>query len=585
MTQFNALGLAAPILKSIETEGFTEPTPIQSMSIPALMEGHDLMGIAHTGGGKTASFALPMLHKLLENPSKPLPNTTKALILAPTRELAQQIGQCVSAFSRGTKLTHLVIAGGLPYGPQIQKLRRGVDVLIATPGRLMDHVGRGGITFDETHTYVLDEADRMLDMGFINDVMDISRSLPKEHQTVLFSATMNPKIRKLSQALLNDPVHVEIEQKTSVAETIDHKMMTVAGTKKRELLFELLSKGEMEKVLVFTRTKRGADKLAIQLSKQGVETDAIHGDKRQRVREKILRNFKNGRIRVLVATDLAARGIDVDGISHVINYELPVEPENYVHRVGRTGRAGNKGIALSFCTTDDVDLLLAIENLIKLPIEVDADHEFHVDVPKKVSGGSKKKGAGRGGRRGAGRSSNGGGRSFGKPSFGKSSFSKSSQGRNSEGRSANGKARTAKKSNWSPADKHDDDGDVRFERKRAGGQKTSGRRDGGQRNDGQRTDGQRAEGYNADGRNGEGQRGSKRRAEGKRSDNQRNEQQRAEGSKSGGKFAGKKRGDAKSASGAKGGFVAKKRGAGGEKSGGQKFTGGPKKRSRPQRAA
>ena len=436
MTQFDALGLAAPLLKSIEKQGFEEPTPIQSMSIPALMEGHDLMGIAHTGGGKTASFSLPLLHKLLQKPSKPLPNTAKALILAPTRELAQQIGQCVASFSHGTKLTHLVIAGGLPYGPQIQKLKRGVDVLIATPGRLMDHVGRGGITFDETHSFVLDEADRMLDMGFINDVMEISKALPKAHQTILFSATMNLKIRKLSQALLNDPVFVEIEQKTTVAETIDHKVMNVKGSNKRDLLLKTLADSAIERVLVFTRTKRGADKLTDFLLKNNFKADAIHGDKRQRVREKILRNFRNGRVQVLVATDLAARGIDVDGVTHVINYELPIEPENYVHRVGRTGRAGRSGIALSFCDPEDIGTLIAIERLINLPIEVDDSHEFHIEVEKTGGAASKKKPQ-RGGYKG--RNSNGG-RAAG-----------FKNGRSKSGRSKNGSSQNGeKRSSWSP---------------------------------------------------------------------------------------------------------------------------------------
>lgn len=396
MTQFDALGLAETLLKSIQKQGFTAPTPIQSKTIPALMDGADLMGIAHTGGGKTAAFSLPLLHKLLEHPSKPDANTCKALILAPTRELAQQIGKCIADFSKGTKLNHLVIAGGLPYGPQIQKLRRGVDVLIATPGRLMDHLQQGNIRFDATATYILDEADRMLDMGFIKDVMSISAALPAEHQTVLFSATMNKKVRKLSGELLRDPVYVEIEQETTVAETIDHKMMTVVRGNKRELLLQLLRDEVTGKSLVFTRTKRGADRLSMQLSKQGIGAEAIHGDKRQRVREKILRKFRNGGTDVLVATDLAARGIDVDGITHVINFELPVEPENYVHRVGRTGRAGNSGIAISFCDPEEVLLLRDIERLIGISIAVEKDQPFHVDVAAVPVGDMKKPGRGRG---------------------------------------------------------------------------------------------------------------------------------------------------------------------------------------------
>ncbi len=391
LSDFAELGLAGPLLKSIKREGFTAPTPIQSISIPPLLKGADLMGIAHTGGGKTAAFSLPLLHKLLQTPGKPGPNRCKALILAPTRELAQQIGKCILEFSRGTKVTTTVIAGGLPYGPQIQKLRRGVDVLIATPGRLMDHLRSGAIGFEDTSTYVLDEADRMLDMGFINDVMSISNSLPEGHQTVLFSATMSPKIKKLSRALLDDPVHVEIEQKTTVAETIDHKMMSVARGNKRALLFELLTSLPLDKTLVFARTKRGADRLAKQICGQDIAADAIHGDKRQRQREKILKNFRNGKVKVLVATDLAARGIDVDGITHVINFDLPMEPENYVHRVGRTGRAGKLGTAISFCDMEEVVLLRDIERLIDVPIEVDESHAYHVPVPSAPKAGAKKK--------------------------------------------------------------------------------------------------------------------------------------------------------------------------------------------------
>lgn len=553
MTQFDALGLAAPLLKSIETQGFTAATPIQAMSIPPLMEGHDLMGIAHTGGGKTAAFSLPLIHKLLENPSKPLPNTAKALILAPTRELAQQIGQCVVEFSRGSKLTHLVIAGGLPYGPQIQKLKRGVDILIATPGRLMDHVGRGGITFDETHTYILDEADRMLDMGFINDVMDISKSLPKDHQTVLFSATMNPKIRKLSQALLNDPVYVEIEQKTTVAETIDHKVMNVKGSNKRDLLIQTLDDGAVQRVLVFTRTKRGADKLTDFLIKNNIDADAIHGDKRQRVREKILRNFRNGRIRVLVATDLAARGIDVDDVTHVVNYELPIEPENYVHRVGRTGRAGKSGIAISFCDPEDVGTLRAIERLIKLPIVVDEDHEYHIEVPKTGPAAGKKKPQ-RGGHRG--RNGNGGG----------------NRNRGGFGKSSN---RSDKRSSWSPTgDQKSDEGS----KKRSYGKRSDGGRAEGGRSEGGRSEGKRFEGSRSEGGRSEG-----KRFEGKR-DGRSNDRQAQGKSSEGGKFAQKKRSSAKGNSKPNGVKSAEGK-RDGNKGDSNKFGGQQKRRVRSKHAA
>ena len=387
---FEAFGLAETILKSIENEGFTTPTKIQSMAIPPLMEGRDLIGIAQTGGGKTAAFALPMINRLLEDYQKPRQNMPKVLILAPTRELAMQIEQCVVTFSKGTKLRSLVVAGGQPYPPQTNKLRRGVDVLVATPGRLIDHIGRNNVKFADTNIFILDEADRMLDMGFIDDVRDISDSLPEGHQTVLFSATMNQKVRNLTRALLNNPVNVEIQNKTAVADTISHKLMNVTRKNKAQLLSEILSGDDVEKALVFARTKIGADELSKVLHEKGIRSDAIHGDKRQRVREKILMNFRRGRTKVLVATDVAARGIDVDGISHVINYELPIEPENYIHRVGRTGRAGAKGIAISFCDPSDIRLLVQIESLIKQKIDVDEDHEFHIDLTARGRSNGKK---------------------------------------------------------------------------------------------------------------------------------------------------------------------------------------------------
>lgn len=387
---FETLGLADTILESIGNEGFTTPTQIQSAAIPPLMEGRDLIGIAQTGGGKTAAFSLPMINSLLVDYQKPRQNMPKVLILAPTRELAMQIEQCIVTFSKGTKLKSLVVAGGQPYPPQTNKLRRGVDILVATPGRLIDHIGRRNVKFSDTNIFILDEADRMLDMGFIDDVRDIADSLPEDHQTILFSATMNQKVRALTRDLLNNPVNVEINRKTAVADTIAHKVMNVSRKNKAQLLSKILSGDDVEKTLVFARTKLGADALSRELYENGIRSDAIHGDKRQRVREKILMNFRRGRTRVLVATDVAARGIDVDGISHVINYELPIEPENYIHRVGRTGRAGAKGIAISFCDPSDVRLLIPIEKLIKQTIEVDADHEFHIDVKTRGKGGGKK---------------------------------------------------------------------------------------------------------------------------------------------------------------------------------------------------
>ena len=383
---FDAFGLAETILQSIKNEGFSAPTPIQAKAIPPLMDGKDLIGISQTGGGKTAAFALPTINKLLTDYQKPRQNMPRVLILAPTRELANQIEQCIVTFSKGTKLRSLVVAGGQPYPPQTNKLRRGVDILVATPGRLIDHIGRNNVKFNDTQTFILDEADRMLDMGFIDDVRDIAESLPKDHQTILFSATMNPKVRMLTKDLLDHPVNVEIQMKTAVADTIAHKLMNVSRKNKTKLLAEILCGDDVEKALVFARTKMGADVLSKALYEEGIRSDAIHGDKRQRVREKILMNFRRGRTQVLVATDVAARGIDVDGISHVINYELPIEPENYIHRVGRTGRAGAKGIAISFCDPSDMRLLVHIERLLKQTIHVDENHDYHIDVTARGKG-------------------------------------------------------------------------------------------------------------------------------------------------------------------------------------------------------
>ncbi|NOZ41760.1 MAG: DEAD/DEAH box helicase, partial [Alphaproteobacteria bacterium] len=417
---FEVFGLAETILTAVKDEGFSTPTEIQSGAIPALMTGRDLMGIAQTGGGKTAAFALPVINRLLQDYQKPRQNMPKVLILAPTRELAIQIEQTFVAFSRGSKLRCLVVAGGQPYPPQTTKLRRGVDILVATPGRLIDHIGRKNIKFAETGVFILDEADRMLDMGFIDDVRDLAQSLPDNHQTIMFSATMNPKVRTLSKDLLNDPLRVEIYQKTAVADTIAHRLMNVSRKNKTQLLAELLGGDGVDKVLVFARTKRGADELSKQLYAKGIRSDAIHGDKRQRVREKILMNFRRGRTSVLVATDVAARGIDVDGISHVINYELPIEPENYIHRVGRTGRAWAKGIAISFCDPSDMRLLVGIEKLIKQPIEVDEDHEFHIDVAPHGNSRGNKGGNSRGSKGRFSRDSRGQGGSAGRDSRGRS---------------------------------------------------------------------------------------------------------------------------------------------------------------------
>jgi ATP-dependent RNA helicase RhlE len=434
MASFDTLNLVAPLMRTLESQGFETATPIQEQSIPILLDGKDLVGVAQTGSGKTAAFVLPMLQKLhLEN-KRPEPGMPRAVILAPTRELAKQIGDVVRTFSRELRLSHTIIFGGNPFQPQTKALKRGIDILIATPGRLLDHMRRRNVYFDMTTTFVLDEADRMLDMGFIEDVQTVADALPEVHQTVFFSATMGNNVRGLANKLLNDPVRVEVAQESTVAETIDHKVMYVIRKNKLPLVVELLNREEVKRVLIFTRTRRDADELSDDLDAQGFHAEAIHGDKKQRVRERTLQAFRNGRFDILVATDVAARGIDVPDITHVINYDIPIEADNYVHRIGRTGRAGNKGTAISLCEGSNIRLLKAVERIIRMPIEVDKEHSFHVDLTYRGDngGGRNRNGGGRGfggGGRDRGRSSDysrgrdrareGGNRDGGRPSFNK----------------------------------------------------------------------------------------------------------------------------------------------------------------------
>jgi len=391
------LGLAEPLLNAVEKQGFTEPTAVQDKSIPHLMNGHDLMGVAQTGGGKTAAFVLPIVHRLLEENEKTVTNKPKCIILAPTRELAQQIGVAIRGFTKGQKVFHTVIFGGAPYRTQLQQLQRGVHIVVATPGRLLDHMERGSIKFDETHTFVLDEADRMLDMGFIHDVKKVSENMPKDRQTIMFSATMSKAVRGLASGLLNKPKQVEVARENSVATTIDHRVMHMKQKDKPKLLAHLLDDPTLKKVLIFTRTKAMADKLNDSLKSKGHKVDTIHGDRQQAARQRVLRAFRQGNIELLVATDVAARGIDVSDISHVINYDMPLEGDSYVHRIGRTGRAGQSGIALSFCTDGESDLLRQIEFTIKQRVDVQSDHPFHSDpVPAKFSASEKRRRFGNG---------------------------------------------------------------------------------------------------------------------------------------------------------------------------------------------
>ncbi len=372
---FINFGLAEPIQRALVGQGYTTPTPIQERAIPALMEGRDILGIAQTGTGKTAAFALPILNAIALNPKRPASKTMRALILAPTRELVVQITENIRHYGKHMKVRTCAVFGGVSEMHQIKAMGVGVDVLIATPGRLMDLASRRHIKFDDVEMFVLDEADRMLDMGFIREVNKISAMLPEKRQSLLFSATMPKEIAHLAERLLNDPVRVEVTPKVITVERIEQKVFFVDGPRKRELLLNLLDDPALSRVVVFTRTKHAANKVSEHLEKAGVSADAIHGNKSQNARQHALNNFKSGKARVLVATDIAARGIHVSDISHVINYELPNQPESYVHRIGRTARAGAEGIAFSFCDKLEKGFLKDIERFTKRAIPV-AEHNF-----------------------------------------------------------------------------------------------------------------------------------------------------------------------------------------------------------------
>lgn len=375
---FEDLKLNPAILKALRQENYAKPTPIQEQAIPAVLAGKDVFGCAQTGTGKTAAFSLPIIHKLGAQPGKPNgPRRIRSLILTPTRELALQIADNVKAYSRNLNLRCLAIVGGVAQTPQERELQQGTDILIATPGRLIDLMNQKHADLSHVEILVLDEADRMLDMGFIHDVKKILAKVPAKRQTLFFSATMPPEISELVRTLLKDPVKVEITPVSSTAERIRQSVYLVDKENKMSLLNHLLKDHpEMESVLVFTRTKHGADRVARGLNRSNVAAQAIHGDKSQNARQTALNNFKNGTTRVLVATDIAARGIDIDELSHVINYNLPNVPETYVHRIGRTGRAGHSGTAISFCETDELPYLKDIEKLTKKPIPQVKEHPF-----------------------------------------------------------------------------------------------------------------------------------------------------------------------------------------------------------------
>lgn len=378
---FQDLRLSEPILKALQKEGYTEPTPIQQQSIPVILDRKDLLGCAQTGTGKTAAFALPILQILSRDghQSKGYKHI-RSLILTPTRELATQIDENFATYGKYLGLKHDVIFGGVSQHTQTIALRNGTDVLIATPGRLLDLMNQGYVHLDFLEILVLDEADRMLDMGFINDIKKIIRELPQERQTLFFSATMPPQIAGLANSMLNNPVKVAVTPVSSTAEKVEQSVYMVAKNDKPSLLLHVLNEKGLSRALVFTRTKHGADRIAKDLNKANIHADALHGNKSQNARERALHNFKNGRLKVLVATDIAARGIDVDNLTHVINFDLPNVPETYVHRIGRTGRAGAEGIALSFCDAEERAYLKDIIKTTAQAIPVVEEHPFKMNV-------------------------------------------------------------------------------------------------------------------------------------------------------------------------------------------------------------
>jgi len=392
---FEELNIIEPILKALKTEGYTAPTPIQEQSIPIILERKDLLGCAQTGTGKTAAFAIPII-QILEGGKiyDKGPRAIKCLILTPTRELAIQIGESFAAYGRHTGMKHAVIFGGVSQGSQVSALKSGIDILIATPGRLLDLINQKFVHLHYLKIFVLDEADRMLDMGFIHDVKKIITKIPQKRQTLFFSATMPPEIQKLANTILVDPEKVEVTPPSTTADTIDQSLYFVEKGDKKKLLIHLLNDKSIKSALIFTRTKHGADKITKDLLKAGIKTEAIHGNKSQNARQKALSNFKSGQIKALIATDIAARGIDIDELSHVINYELPNVPETYVHRIGRTGRAGSSGIALSFCDEEEMEYLKDIQKLIGREIPVAEDQPSHMRAAAHIfSQSTKKKGS------------------------------------------------------------------------------------------------------------------------------------------------------------------------------------------------
>jgi ATP-dependent RNA helicase RhlE len=382
--KFTELPLVAPLQFSLKEAGYEFPTPIQVAAIPILLEGKDLLGIAQTGTGKTAAFSLPILQNLSLYRSRPDSKRPRCLILTPTRELAIQIFDNIRTYSKYLKLKHAVIYGGVGQGPQVKALQEGVDILVATPGRLLDLYQQKFLYLDQVDIFVLDEADRMLDMGFMQDIKKILPLLPRKRHNLFFSATMPSEIQKLAQTILVKPEKVEVTPTSSTAEKVEQSVMYLEKKDKLDLLLHLLKDNSLYKVLVFVQMKHGADRIVDKLVKAGVSTEGIHGDKSQSARQRALENFRTGKIRVLIATDIAARGIDIDGITHVINFEMPHIPENYVHRIGRTARAGASGHSVSFCTAEEKSFMFAIEKLTRQQVTLITDHPFHSETIAKA---------------------------------------------------------------------------------------------------------------------------------------------------------------------------------------------------------
>ena len=435
MSTFADLGLMAPICQAVAAEGYETATPIQEQAIPVVLAGQDVLGLAQTGTGKTAAFSLPILHRLAESKKRPGPKKVRCLVLTPTRELAVQVGASFATYGVHLRFKKTVITGGVGFTPQMNALGQGQDIVVATPGRLLDLAQRGYAQLDQVECFVLDEADRMFDMGFINDIKKIIAMLPKDRLNLLFSATMPPAVSQLAEQTLRNHKRIEVSPASSTVERIEQKVMFVQKDKKKDLLVSVLQEQKINRVIIFSRTKHGANRLAEQLARQGVTAEAIHGNKSQGARQRALGDFQSGKVRALVATDIAARGIDVDGVSHVINYELPNEPESYVHRIGRTARAGADGIALSFCDMEEIAYLRAIEKVIRQTVPEDDSHAFHdvATASQRNSPHIKPPKMNRGG---------GGGRSQGKPSGGQRQGQ--GQGRPQQGRSGQGRTRSSR---------------------------------------------------------------------------------------------------------------------------------------------